>query len=234
MLNKKAFIYLFVISGYLLLTGQPCQAGQQTESIFYNISPVGTSVYQDMGLVELRGKPARKVIFKTDVGGFKDVETIYSDPVTCYPLRVERDITMWLHEEDIIEEYNLQENKVIIAKFENGKKTQEYVFNSDAGPIHSAILLPFSLRKERNLKIGWACQIRLPDKYKVLLSSIEYITVPAGTFQVYHFTSIPAKFEIWITTDELRIPVKIKGVGGIPYALVMKERVVVNGKQELP
>jgi len=229
-LNKKTFTYLFIALGYLLLTGRLCQATQQTESIFYNISPVGTSVYQDLGLVELRGKPARKVVFKTDVGGFKDIETIYSDPVTSYPLRVERDIAMWLHEEDIVEEYNLQENKVTIMKFEKGKKVQEYVFKSDRGPIHSAVLLPFSLRKEQNLKIGWTCEIRLPDQYKVILSSIEYVTVPAGTFKVYHFTSVPHKFEIWITADELRIPVKIKGVGGISYALVMKERVVKNGR----
>lgn len=229
MFPKKTIVFWSVICA-LLSCGRISQAAEQTETIFYNISPVGTSVYRDMGLLELRGKPARKVIFSTEVGGFKDTETIYSDPVTWYPFRVERDITMWLHEEDIVEEYNIPANKGAITKFQKGKKIEQYFLEAKGGPIHSAILLPFSLRKENNLKVGWSCNIRLPDEYKVTLSSIEDITVPAGKFRAYHFTSVPSKFEIWITTDSLRLPVKIKGVGGIPYALVMQKRIVENKK----
>lgn len=225
MLNKKTVLCLLAALLYLFLScGAPANSAEPVETIFYNISPVGTSIYEDLGIVELRGKPARKVIFKTEVGGFNDTEIIYSDPDTWYPYRVERDIAMWLHKENIIEEYNLRENRGTITKFEKGKKTAEYLLQAKGGPIHSAILLPFSLRSVSNLKIGWSCKIRLPDEYKVTLCSIEEVTVPAGKFKAYHFTSVPEKFEIWISADSLRLPVKIKGVGGIPYALVMQKR----------
>ena len=51
---------------------------------------------------------------------------------------------------------------------------------------------------------------------------MEEIGIPAGKFKVYHFTSNPNKFEIWITQDPLRLPVKIKGAGGLGYTLVME------------
>jgi hypothetical protein len=63
--------------------------------------------------------------------------------------------------------------------------------------------------------------VRLPEQIKITLVSIENVTVPAGTFKAYHFTSEPKKVEIWISCDAARIPVKIKGFGGYDYTLVM-------------
>ncbi|MFA7272175.1 MAG: hypothetical protein WC090_05650, partial [Candidatus Omnitrophota bacterium] len=74
-------------------------------------------------------------------------------------------------------------------------------------------------------KIGSSFEITLPGEYTVRLSSIEDVTVPAGKFKAYHFTSEPRKFEIWISADKLRIPVKIKGLGAFSYTLEMKKRV---------
>jgi hypothetical protein len=54
------------------------------------------------------------------------------------------------------------------------------------------------------------------------------VAVPAGKFRAYHFTSAPHKFEIWITADELRLPVKIEGAGGYPYTLMMNKRAREN------
>ena len=72
--------------------------------------------------------------------------------------------------------------------------------------------------------MGWTFIAELPtQQFKIELIAIEDVNVPAGTFKCYHFTSVPKKFEIWVTTDERRIPVKIKGMGNFGYILVMKE-----------
>ncbi|MCX5710253.1 MAG: hypothetical protein NT088_05995 [Candidatus Omnitrophica bacterium] len=199
------------------------------ETIEYAISPVGNSVYRDYGQIEFRGRILNLTIFETQVAGFKDAEKIYSDPKSGLPVWVERDISDWFGKEYLTEDYRQGEHKLFITKFKNGKQVQEYKFNS-GGPIHNAILIPFSLRSEKDLKIGWSAEIRLPQEFKVRLSSIEDISVPAGRFKAYHFTSTPAKFEIWISADSLRLPVKIKGLGGIPYALVMSKRSVGQDK----
>lgn len=195
------------------------------EKIIYNISPLGISEYNDLGALQLDGKIANLITFRTQVAGFDDTERIYSDPETYLPLKVERDIKIWLKREKITELYDAQNNKFTLKKFQNGKVIEERVISSD-GPIHNAILLPFYLRTVPKLDIGWSLDIRLPEKFRVTLTSIEIVDVPAGKFPAYYFTSQPSKFEIWISTDELRLPLKIKGLGVFDYALLLRERIL--------
>jgi hypothetical protein len=197
------------------------------EEIIYDVEPLGVSVYQDMGRVDFRGGKLDLVIFKTQVAAFKDTEKIYSDTETYLPLWVERDLEIFFHKEYLTEDYVPQENRLLITKFEGGKKVREYPFKAD-GPIHNAVLLPFSLRKVPDLKVGWAFKIRLPDEFMVKLVAVEEVSVPAGKFRTFHFISDPHKFEIWITTDALRLPVKITGCGGLPYTMKMKKRIAAG------
>lgn len=199
------------------------------ETITYDISPIGNSVYRDYGKTEFRGKVLNLTVFETHVAGFSDTERIYSEPDTGLPVWIERDITQWFGKEYITEDYDLTGFKVLIKKFKDAKLVQEYRFSAK-GPIGNAILVPFSLRSKKDLQVGWSTEIRLPQEFKMRLSSIEEVNVPAGRFKAYHFTSTPAKFEIWISADSQRLPVKIKGLGGIPYALVMSTRSVLQDK----
>ncbi len=84
------------------------------------------------------------------------------------------------------------------------------------------LFIPFYLRTLSNLDIGWSFTARFPDQFKVTLTSIDDIEVPAGKFKAYHFTSMPKKFEIWISKDEYKIPIKIKGLGSYTYTMLMK------------
>jgi hypothetical protein len=224
-MTTTKFIVLVALSGFFLTSGPNPASGQETEKITYEIFPVGISVYEDMGMVDFRGKKVNLITFSTQVTGFKDTEKIYSDGKTCLPLWVERDLLMWMHKEYLTEEYVSAENRLSITKYNGGKQVDEYLFKAN-GPICNAVLLPFSLRKVSDLKIGWSTVIRVPQEFKVELVSVDDVQVPAGKFKAYHFTSTPNKFEIWITADDLRIPVKIKGCGGLPYTLAMKERVI--------
>jgi hypothetical protein len=214
--------FSLLISLNFLFGGQAEASDQPRETILYDISPIGISEYRDMGEAEFRGRRVNLVIFKTQVAAFKDTETIYSNPETGLPLWIERDVSFPFNKEYLTEEYIKDENRLVITKFKDNKKVMDYQFKAN-GPIHCAVLLPFSLRNVPDLKIGWSSIIRLPDEFEVKLVSVEDVNVPAGTFRAYHFTSTPHKFEIWITADTLRLPVKIEGTGGYPYTLVMKK-----------
>jgi len=220
MAKRKIFIIILFVLVFANFSG--VSFAQVQESIIYDVVMIGSAEYKDLGSVDLFGKKVNFVTFRTKVAGFDDTERIYSDPGTGLPIRVERDISMWLHKEKITEEYFPGLNKVVITKFESGKKVQELSFNAK-GPIQNAILMPFTLRKIKDLNIGWSTQIRLPEEFKVELDKIEDVKVPAGTFKAYHFTSEPKKFEIWITCDDLRVPVKITGFGAFSYTLAMKK-----------
>ncbi|MDO8663170.1 MAG: hypothetical protein Q7K98_08160 [Candidatus Omnitrophota bacterium] len=199
-------------------------AQEALEIISYEIKPIGTCEYQDFGPIEFQGKKANLIIFKTLVTGFKDKEVIISEPQKRLPILVRRDISILFHKENITEEYFPSKNSFKLTKFEGGKKVEEYYVKGN-GPIQNAILMPFSLRGNSELKVGSSFKVILPGEYTVKLSSIEEVTVPAGKFKTYHFTSTPEKFEIWISADDLRIPVKIKGLGAFPYTMEMKSRV---------
>ncbi len=83
--------------------------------------------------------------------------------------------------------------------------------------------MPFYLRTIPELEPGWSLEARFPEKFRVTLTGSENIEVPAGKFKAYHFTSTPYKFDIWISQDKLRIPLRIKGAGGLGYTLSMKK-----------
>ena len=208
---------------FCLVSGKAlAESAYSGERIVYAISPMGVAEYNDLGAVELENRQVNLVTFRTQVMGFDDTEKIYSDPLTSLPLQVERDIRMWLSREKITERYDPKKFTLVITKFKDGKKAGDLSFTS-SGPIQNAILLPFYLRRIPNLGIGWRMDIRLPNKFEVKLISIEDIKVPAGKFSAYHFVSTPAQFEIWISNDSLRLPLKIKDTGGFGYSLLIKE-----------
>ena len=224
---KKVYIRIIMIIIFLfcdiLVIHYTNSYGYEGESIVYVIKPLGgTAEYLDLGLTDLEGQKVKLTVFKTNIWGFKDTEKIYSDQETLLPIRVERDISRWFGKENITEEYNQKDFKVTIIKFKGGKKVSEQILSAD-GLISNAILVPFYLRKVSDMKAGWSFIFRLPQKYEARLASLDEIKVGGRKFSTYHFTSIPDKFEIWISKDEARIPLKIKGKGSFNYTLLMKE-----------
>jgi len=191
------------------------------EKITYAISPLGTAEYNDMGEVVLDGKNVKLITFRTHVIGFNDLEKIYYDPKLLLPLRVERNLSFIFGKEYLVEEYTPADFSLRIKKYVKKKLVKEYRFQAE-GPINNAIMLPFYLRSIDALEPGQSFTVHLPETYKISLVSIDEIVVPAGKFKAYHFTSQPQKFEVWISQDADRLPLKIKATG---YTMVMKNRV---------
>lgn len=183
------------------------------ERIVYSVVPFGRCEYNNVG---------DYVTFRTQAMGLNDMERLYVDKKSHLPVKAERDVALWFGREFLVEHYDQKNFILTIDKFKNKKKVKEYVFKKN-GPIENAILLPFYLRTIDSPEIGWEIKARFPEEFIIRLKSFEEITVPAGKFMTYHFTSTPSKFEIWITKDALRLPIKIKGLGIFGYTLVMKE-----------
>lgn len=223
---KKSLSAFFLVIA-LCLTGE-CRAvmagSYAGEKIIYGITPFGRAEYNDLGQVDMDGQRVNCVTFRTQAMGFDDTETIYSDPQSHLPLKVERDISDWLGHEYLVEIYDQTSFKLTIDKFtaKGKRKVKTYRFESD-GTIYNAILLPFYLRQVKDLDIGWEMKVRLPDEFTVRLDAEVEVRIPAGKFMTYHFVSVPHKFEVWVTKDALRLPIRIKGLGGVTYTMVMKK-----------
>ncbi|MDP2918142.1 MAG: DUF3108 domain-containing protein, partial [bacterium] len=110
-----------------------------------------------------------------------------------------------------------------LTKFKGKEKISEQKFDNHGRAIYNAVSLPFYLRRIPKLKIGWSMMTQFGNiEYNILLVSIENLETPLGKFETYRFESQPRKFEIWVTADKRRIPVKIKDAGMLGYALTMK------------
>lgn len=220
MIGKKIFFISMVIAAVFAYTAHAVVISPG-EKISYAISPMGTAVYSDMGIVDYKGKELWLVTFKTRLPGFNDLEKIYADPNTGLPLIVERYIRWPMSEEFLIEEYDPENNAQVTRRFVKNKMTNEYKYKSD-GPYHNAILLPFYLRGIKNPQIGWKMVVRVPEEFTVILSEIKDIKTQGKTIKAYHFTSNPNKFDIWISKDEYLLPIVSKGSG---YGLTLKSHI---------
>ncbi len=242
-MRKILFIALFIsvfITGFLLLAkpgiNKIFQSGKVTrkdtafdrigEIITYDVRlgklRMGRAVFRNVGKSEVNGRSVNLITFETKVTGFHDLETIYSDPVNFLPLKIERRINNWSMQEKITEDYDQQNFILTITKIKGKNKEQFEIKKNSA--IHNAILLPFYVRRIPKLDIGWTLMVQLPtQKFMIRLVSVEPVVVPSGQFNCYHFESSPKKFEIWISADNRRIPVKIKGLGALGYTMVMQD-----------
>lgn len=183
---------------------------------------LGRAVFTHLPHTQLDGKRVSLMTFETKLARFSDLETIYSDSNSFLPLKVERNISTWPILEKITEHYD-QENFILTIRKSQGRKKGQAVIRKNS-PIHNAVILPFYVRMKDELSLGWSMIANLPgQQFEIKLVSLEELKVPAGTFKAYRFESNPKRFEIWLSADERKIPLKIKGAGTFGYTLVMKE-----------
>lgn len=194
------------------------------ERIVYDVRltrvSLGRAVFSHLPRTELGGEQVSYMNFQTKLARFNDLEKIYSDPGTYLPLKIERSISNWPFSEKISEYYD--QKKFILTIIKDGK-TGQTVIKKDA-PIHNAVMLPFYVRGIAKLDPGWTMSINLPNqKFQIKLAGTENISLSGKSFYAHRFESDPKRFEIWISADEQRIPLKIKGTGSLGYTLIMKE-----------
>jgi len=197
--------------------------------LFLGSVRVGTAEYHHLRKTYLDETLVDLITFHTKAMTFKDRETIYCDSNTFLPLVVERKISKPIKPEKIKEVYDQENFKLKITKQRFGTSTSEI---SSTEPIHNSILLPFFVRNASDLKDGWTFTANLPQgKYVIKLMGVEEVEIPAGKFEAYYFESEPSKINIWIGTDDNRIPLRIDGTGGIGYKMMMRDYVPASGSE---
>jgi len=228
------FMLTKIKPGILLMSTEAEKSPEQTkaalpkqlrEKITYDVKlgsmQIGKSYFSYISQEEFFGKTLNLMLFETQLAKFSDTEKVYSDPKTLLPVKVERKIKKWFNQENIIEDYNQANFTVKISKT-SGNKLDKQIIQKNSS-INNAILLPHYLRRYPQLTIGTEINVNLPTReLTIKLIAIETITVPAGTFQTYHFQSTPKQIDVWITDDERHIPIKIESNGVLGYSLVMK------------
>ncbi len=241
---KKIFLTVFVYFIFVFLvffsgsfSGLRPDAGSQVskrsddnffkrEEITYDIKMgglnLGKAVFRYLDNAEVDGKMLVRVSFETDMARFKDTETIYSDPKTFLPVRIDRDIVNWFNKEKITEDYDQKNFRVIITK--HAKEKEDKIVIQRDGVIHNAILLPHYVRRISKLAPGYTFVANLPNrKLQMKLVAEENVKANGKTYSAYHFESLPKQVDIWISADENRIPLKMQGVGALGYLLVLRE-----------
>ncbi|MDD4979974.1 MAG: DUF3108 domain-containing protein [Candidatus Omnitrophica bacterium] len=204
--------------------GQSKYSGEKiTYDVMLGKVRLGRMRFSNIGNAPLEGRILNLMVMETKLTHFSDTERIYSDPQTLLPVKVERDIMNIFTHEKINEHYDQTNFTVTIIKKKGMKKQERLIIKKD-DLIHNAALLPYYVRHTPNLDVGRVIIANLPTRrLEIELVSEEELTVPAGTFKAYHFSSTPRQIDIWISADSRRIPLKIQTSGALGYSMVMKE-----------
>jgi len=197
------------------------------EEIIYDVKlgkiTLGRSTFKHVSrITEADNTVLHLMVFETKLPRFSDTETIYTNPETLLPVRINRKISKLFSSEEITELYDQINYSVTINKGKNGCAETNVIKKS--GPIQNAILLPHYIRRIKGLRVGRIFKVNLPNRqFDIKLTSIEKVVVPAGTFDAYHFESTPKQIEIWISADEYKIPLKIQSTSSFGYLMMLRE-----------
>ena len=203
--------------------GLPFGSGEQfTYEVRYKGAKIGKSTLTFHGERFIDDKKAYYITFNTNVPSLKDREGIYADPDTFLPIEVHRNIKKKIGFNDKIKEVYDQENFRVDISSKSKLRTKRFSIEKDS-PIHNAILLVYYYRSKKDFDRNNKLKINLPTlDFEIAFSGIETVETKLGEYRAYVFTSDPPKFKFWLSTDEKRIPLRIKNPGSLGYSLILK------------
>ncbi len=175
------------------------------------------------GLVPLDGRQVYLITFEAK--GFKmfDIEKIYADPKTLYPVHVERNLNVSVmgfggFEGKIIESYDQQKHTVTVTQFpDDGSKPAPIILQKD-GPIDNLYCFIYRYRLKGDFKLDTSLKMNLPTK-DVLIRIIKKMSmnVVKKTYDTFFFETVPAQYRIWFDAADTHVPVRIENpalIGG--------------------
>ncbi len=180
---------------------------------------VGSGQLNYLGIEEEGGEKYQHIIFKASTLSVKDEDDVKGSLDFSFPVRVDRDVTLFGKKELISERYSSDRRSVNISKIVNGSiEPEQFIQSKD--DINNVFLLLYQLRNDEEIGLGKVYVINLPtQKFELVVDSKKKIKVPLGEFDVFYLESRPPKYKIWLQAQESRLPVKIQGLvaGGMLY-----------------
>lgn len=190
----------------------------QGETILYDIKKMGVKAGSASivfkGKVMHEGKEYALIVFTAQAFNFLDEEKIYVDPVSFYPLRVERNLNIFGKKEKIREEYDQQTGRLTIVK-EAGRKTVEQVIEKKP-PLDNIYCFIFRYRKTGKFNPGEVWTLHLPTKdVRIKLEQQGTLKVAGETKRTWLMQSEPKEYKVWFDAGSERIPLRIDGAMGL-------------------
>jgi len=205
------------------LSQLPFSKGESfTYDVMYKKVRLGESILTFHGERNMGGRKVYHITFLTRIPSLKDAEDLYADTKTFLPVEVHRSIKKKVGFDDkIVEQYDQERFRVDIIQ-KSKLRSREFSIQKDS-PIHNAILLTYYYRMRGGFSKNDTLAANLPlVDFKIIYSGIETIDTPIGEYRAHAFTSDPAKFKLWLSADEKRIPLKMENPGTLGYSLVIK------------
>jgi len=169
---------------------------------------IGTAISNFLGETNFRGKKAYLITFSTNTFGFKDIERIYADPESLYPLYIERTVSLGKLGEKIIEEYDQKSHTLKISK-RSGKEKEEKLIKAGSN-IQNTVLL-FYYCRNREFKVGDTFSAALPtSEYKLEVVRKEELETALGKRPALLFASRPEGIKFWVEANGERLLLKMK------------------------
>ena len=222
-INTIILIMFFCVLICGLASAVAFEEGEKfTYEVSYKGLKLGRSILTFHGEKNLGDQKVYHVTFFTKIPSLKDTEELYAHKDTFLPIEVHRKVRKRIgFSDNIIEKYD-QENFRVDIRSKSRLRTKEFSIEKDS-PIHNAILLVYYCRARGHFNKNEPIKINLPTVgFDVLYKGIEIIDTPIGEFKAHEFTSDPPKFELWLSADEKRTPLKIKNPGTLGYTLIIK------------
>ncbi len=172
------------------------------------------------GLTKIQNKDAYLLTFTAKALNFFDQEKIYMDPVSFYPLRIERDLNLWGKKEKITEEYQANGRIVKITKRAKGKTTQQTIAKETR--LDNIYSFLYRYRRLGQFRVGDSFTMHLPTQdLKFHLQKIVKVKAAGQTYDSFYLKSEPARYEVWFDAGAKKIPLKINGAIGLGDTLMV-------------
>lgn len=179
--------------------------------VYSNIINVGSGKLVYLGSAGKEPRQMQRVRLEVNALSVKDKEDIYGSRDFSYPVKVERDIVLFGRHEKILEKYS-QENKKLDITKTSAEGVKSWSITSKE-PFENVVLMIYNLRNSKDFRIGKEYKINLPtQKFSLIVRKKTTLKVPLGKFEVFYIESKPAKYKIWVSADQKRLPLRIQGL----------------------
>lgn len=190
--------------------------------VFCSDMKLGESTLIFRGIEEMDGVDYYHITFDTDVCGFRDREEIYAYKDTFLPYKIIRNITRMESFPAVITESYDQEAYKVHIKNRGSLLTRNSTIKKKA-PLHNAILLMYYFRSKETYIKDEKVNVVLPSaKFDIALTGEEKISTGLGEREAFIFEGNPSKFTFWLSADDKKAPLKIKGHGMLNYVFLLK------------
>ena len=201
-------------------------ASFEGEQIKYNIHSMavkaGGATLEFKGKVKFRGQDAYLIMFTATAMNFLDIEKIYADTETFYPIHVERDLNIWGSKEFITEDYDQVNFKAKIVKKVEGKP-DEITSIKKKGKIDNIYCFIYRYRQTGKFQIKDELAMNLPTKdIDIRVVKKVPLNIMKKRFNTFYLQTTPREYALWFDIGVDKRPLRIdKGNGFGSTAMIM-------------